>query len=96
MFSINGVLVSWPDGQPAILKQTPFKWDGDAWQAVVEVSTAGCEPRFAYGTIRLKPAVVAAWEVRRVNPRRQAADQLRSIMPESPERTNLGTIVLKA
>jgi hypothetical protein len=92
IFSIAGVFVSWPDGKPAVLKQTPFKWDGDAWQAAVEVSSAGSEPRFAYGTIRLRPAVISAWELRRLNPRRQAADQLRSIMPAHPERSNLGTV----
>ena len=95
-FSLSGVVLSWPDGAPALLKQTAFTWQGDAWQACVEVSSAGREPRLAYGIIRLKPAVAAAWETRRLNPRREAANQLRSIIPVSADRSNLGTVTFKA
>lgn len=91
-FSLSGVFVSWPDGAPALLKQTAFKWQDDAWQAAVEVSSAGDDPRYAYGTIRLKPAVAAAWERRRINPRREAAAQVRSVMPQDPQHRHLGIV----
>jgi hypothetical protein len=95
-FSLSGVVLSWPDGAPALLNQTAFIWQGDAWQACVELSSAGREPRKAYGVIRLEPAVVAAWETRRLNPRREAANQLRSIIPDRADQRDLGTVTFVA
>ena len=95
-FSLSGVCVSWPDGAPAVLKQTAFTWQDDAWQAAVEVSSAGGDPRYAYGTIRLKPAVAAAWERRRINPRREAAAQVRRVMPQNPQLRHLGVVNFQA
>lgn len=95
-FELSGVLLSWPDGAPAVLKQTAFRWLDDAWQASVEVSSLGGNPRFAYGTIRLKPAVAAAWQRGRVNPRREAAEQLRRVMRSEPRTSDLGVVTFRA
>jgi hypothetical protein len=95
-FSLTGVLVSWPDGAPALVKQTPFTWQRDAWQACVEVSRPTPESRFAYGTIRLEPAVAATWRRRRVNPRREAATQLRSALQVTTRATDLGVVTFSA
>jgi hypothetical protein len=35
-FSVTGVLVARPVDAPALLKQVPFRWQEDAWQAVAE------------------------------------------------------------
>jgi hypothetical protein len=95
-FELSGVFVSWPDGAPAILKQTAFRWQDDAWQASVEVSSLGENPRYAYGTIRLKPAVAAAWQRGRVNPRREAAEQLRRVMRCGPHSSDLGIVTFRS
>lgn len=95
-FSLTGVLVSWPDGMPALVKQTPFRWDGDAWHAGVEVSRPGGDSRGAFGTIRLEPSVAASWRHRHVNPRREAATQLRSVLQVDARHIDLGVVTLKA
>jgi hypothetical protein len=95
-FSLTGVMVSWADGAPAVLKQTPFRWHDEAWQACVEVSRPGRDTFYSYGTIRLEAAVAAAWRHRRVNPRREAATQLRSAMNTDPSRTDLGVVTFRA
>ena len=95
-FSLTGVMVSWPDGAPAVLKQTPFRWIDEAWQACVEVSRPGRDWLYSYGTIRLEATVAAAWRRRRVNPRREAATQLRNIMESDPSRQDLGVITFRA
>jgi hypothetical protein len=78
-FSLTGVLLSWPDGAPALVTQSPFRWQNDAWQAAVEVSRLGGAERIC-ATIRLVPQVVAAWRRSRLNPRREAATQLRTAL----------------
>jgi hypothetical protein len=95
-FSLTGVLVSWPDGAPALVKQTPFAWHRDAWQACVEVSRATGDTRYAYGTIRLEPIVAATWRRRRVNPRREAATQLRNALQGDARRDDLGVVTFSA
>ena len=95
-FSLTGVLVAWPDGAPALVTQTPFAWQDDAWYAAVEVSRSIGDSRCAYGTIRLEPSVAAVWRRRRVNPRREAATQLRSVMQIESRQTNLGVVTFKA
>ena len=95
-FSLTGVLVAWPNGAPAIVKQTPFRWQNDAWHAVVEVSRPIGEPGCAYGTIRLEPAVAATWRRCRVNPRREAATQLRSAMHSDRRQNDLGVVTFTA
>jgi hypothetical protein len=94
-FSLSGVLVSWPDGAPALIRQTPFKWQEDAWQASVEVSRAAGEARYAYGTIRLEPSVADIWRRRRVNPRREAATQLRRAL-QLDAHNHLGVVTFQA
>jgi hypothetical protein len=92
-FSLTGALVCWPDGAAALVKQTPFQWQDGAWHAAVEVERAGCDARYAFGTIRLEPAVAAAWQRRRVNPRREATEQLRSALQvNSSKEPNLGLV----
>ena len=95
-FSLTGVLVCWPDGAPALVKQSPFTWNDDAWLASVEVSRSAGDVRCAYGMIRLEPAVAATWRRRRVNPRREAATQLRSAMHVDQQRSDLGVVTFKA
>jgi hypothetical protein len=95
-FSLSGVFLSWPDGAPAVLRQTAFTWQDDAWQACVEVSSPAGESRVAYGIIRLKPSVVAAWEIKRVNPRREAASQLGQILRIDRTMADLGTVTLRS
>jgi hypothetical protein len=91
-FSLTGVLIAWPDGAPAIIRQTPFTWHEDAWQASVEVAATAGESRHAYATIRLEPGVVATWRRRRVNPRREAATQLRGALQQGSDRGDLGIV----
>lgn len=93
-FSLTGVLVCWPDGAPALVKQTPFTWQGNAWQALVEVSRAASDARCVYGMIRLEPAVAETWRRRRVNPRREAATQLTRAM--DVRRDDLGIVNFRA
>jgi hypothetical protein len=93
-FSLTGVLICWPDGAPGLVRQTPFRWQNSAWVASVEVSRANGVAHFVYGTIRLEPSVAASWRRRRVNPRREAATQLKSAMSLSAR--DLGVIVFKS
>ena len=95
-FSLSGVFLAWPDGAPAVLRQTAFTWQDDAWQACVEVSSPAGESRVAYGIIRLKPSVVAAWETRRLNPRREAAAQLGRMLLTERDTVDLGTLTLQS
>jgi hypothetical protein len=91
-FSLTGVLVCWPDGAAALVTQTPFRWRDGAWHAGVEVSRAGRDARYAHGTIRLEPSVAAAWHRRHVNPRREAAVQLRNALQCDPHQADLGLV----
>lgn len=79
-FSLTGVLLFWSDGATGIVKQTPFKWQDGAWHAIVEVHQPSRSGRYTYATIRLYPAVAEVWRRRHVNPRNEAAAQLRHAM----------------
>jgi hypothetical protein len=95
-FMLSGVFVSLADGLPAVLSQTAFEWQGDAWEAAVEVSSLGGQRQYAYGTIRLKPAVAAAWQRGRINPRREAVDQLRSALSWDSNQRHFGVLTFRA
>jgi hypothetical protein len=95
-FSLSGVFVRWPDGAPALITQTNFAWNGEAWLAGIEVSSQGGRRRFAYATLRLEPSVAASWQRRRVNPRREAAAQIVNVLSRNPRVGHLGTVTLQS
>ncbi len=95
-FVLNGVFVSLPDGALAVLSQTAFTWQNGAWEAAVEVSSLGGHRQYASGIIRLKPAVAAAWQRGRINPRREAAVQLRSALRWERNERHFGVVTLRA
>jgi hypothetical protein len=95
-FSLTGMLVAWPDGAPAFVKQTPFTWRRGAWLAAVEVSRPVADAPSVHGTIRLEPAVAATWRRRRLNPRREAATQLCSALQLGERQADLGVVTFSA
>ena len=93
-FSVTGVMIQC-DRVPAHVKQSRFRWAKDAWEADVEVSRVGAAPcSLVTGVIRLSPSVWASWTQKSLNPRSEAARQLRDIMQSRPWATDLGVVTL--
>jgi hypothetical protein len=81
-FSVTAVLVARPVDAPALLKQAPFRWQEDAWQATVRV-------------LRI-PSVAEAWRRLRVIPQREAATHLHSAMRMDAAQSDLGVVTFRA
>jgi hypothetical protein len=94
-FSVTGVMLQWSDGSPAHVRQGRFRWQDDAWQATVEVTRAGSSSTNVTGMLRLRPEVSETWTRSAVNPRIEAARQLRDVMHARGWRGDLGVITLK-
>lgn len=93
-FSVNGVVLQWGDRSPAYLRQGEFRWNDDAWEADVEVAIAApSRPRWQ-GVLRLEPDVLAAWTRKSVNPRSEAARQLRQVIEAGDFCGQTGVITL--
>ena len=85
----------WSDGSPGHVTQTPFKWRNESWEASVVVSRAADTPTYVTGTVRLAPEVLATWQQQFLNPRREAAMQLRQVMHARGWGRDLGVVVFR-
>lgn len=92
---LTGLLVCWLDGSPGHVTQTPFKWRNESWEASVVVSRAAETPTYVTGTVRLAPEVLATWQQQLLNPRREAAMQLREVMHSRGWHRDLGIVTFR-
>ena len=93
-FSVTGVMLQWGDHAPALVRQGRFFWNDDAWQAEVEVSR-GMHPGVTInGQLRLTPDVLQTWTRKSLNPRSEAARQLRQAMLNKGWNGELGVVTL--
>ena len=93
-FSVSGVMLQWADRTPAHVRQNRFEWRDEAWEATIEVSGTGSSPRHAHGALRLHPEVMQSWTSRALNPRSEAARQLREVIHQRGWTGHLGMITL--
>lgn len=93
-FSVSGVMLQWADHAPAMVRQGRFLWRDAAWEADIEVSR-GVNPGPAIaGQLRLPPDVLKTWTRKSLNPRSEAARQLREAMLDKGWSGELGVITL--
>jgi hypothetical protein len=94
--SLTGMLARSGDGTPGILRQTPFLWHDEAWEALVEVSRSSGPSVGFSAVIRLAPAVLARWRRRRLNPRMETFAQFCAALHVNGGRKDLGVVNLQA
>jgi hypothetical protein len=93
-FSVTGVMLQWADQAPALVRQGRFLWRHDAWEADIELSR-GVNPGPAIvGQLRLRPEVLQVWTRKSLNPRSEAARQLRQAILDRGWTGELGVITL--
>lgn len=92
-FSVTGVMLQC-DRAPAHVNQSRFRWSDQAWEADVEVSRIGSASPPVSGVIRLSPAVWASWLKKSLNPRSEAARQIRDAMQSRAWAIDFGVVVL--
>jgi hypothetical protein len=94
-FSVTGVMLQC-DRVPAHVKQGRFRWAEDAWEAEIEVSRVGAALPLVSGIIRLSPSVWTSWTHKSLNPRSEAARQLRDVVQSRGWATDLGVITFNS
>jgi hypothetical protein len=93
--SLTGMLARSGDGKPAVLRQTPFLWNDEAWEALVEVARSS-DASVVSAVIRLAPAVLARWRHHRVNARMETFAQFCAALHVNGSRKELGVVNLQA
>ena len=94
-FSVTGVLLPFGDRSSAHVRQGRFHWRDDAWEAELEISSSGVSRAQIRGILRLHPEVLETWLARSLNPRREAARQLREALERQGLNGNLGILTLR-
>lgn len=93
-FSVSGVMLQWADQSPALVKQGRFEWRHDAWEAKVQVTASGAARQEVPGVMRVHPEVLESWTTRSLNPRSEAARQLREAVRRRGSSGHLGVVTL--
>ena len=94
--SLTGMLARSGDGSPAILRQSPFLWHDEAWEALVQFSPASESSNGISAILRLAPAVLSRWRHHRLNPRMETFAQFCAALQVNGARKDLGVVNLRA
>ena len=93
-FSVTGVMLQCSDRSAAHVRQGRFRWRDEAWEAEVEITGSGATRIQVPGVLRLRPEVFNSWNSRALNPRTEAARQLREAMQHRGWSGHLGVVTL--